>query len=117
MLGTGDSSGVYPSVVRYRENGVEVGKKAKDSMGPGKIVESKRLLGKQFNDPDIQQEIANKFFPFEIVKDESGKVMIKTQVEHGKGKNRTYEDKVVYPYEVSSEILKSFKNMICNEFL
>ena len=108
------NSGI-PSLLRYTENGVEVGEQLRASFKQGVIKESKRLIGKQFKENDIQQEIKNNYFPFDIVEGKDGEVMIKTEVAHKKDQTRTVEEKLVHPYEGSSGILKYLKNTISSE--
>ena len=109
-------STVNASYVHYSDRGIDVGNQTKERMQAGTVCESKRLLGKKFEDESIQEEIKEGFFPFEIVKGEHGEAMIRLEIVSGKGKNKKVEEKLIRPYEVSAEVLRYLKNAICVEY-
>lgn len=104
-----------PSVVKVKEDGFEVGESAKLN-STSCIYESKRLLGKEFNDEDVQNDIKNGFYGFDLIKGDHDEIIIKFTYSKKVGRKRVVEFKEIKPYEVSSEILKYIKNTICNEF-
>ncbi|ODV85519.1 hypothetical protein CANARDRAFT_7630 [[Candida] arabinofermentans NRRL YB-2248] len=90
-----------PSFVAFTDSERLVGDAAKNqaAMNPGNTVfDAKRLIGRNFNDPEVQGDM--KHFPFSVI-DKAGKPQI--QVEY-KG-----ETKVFSPEEVSSMILTKMK--------
>ena len=110
-----------PSLVQLTETQSKVGKSV--VLRPeGTISDSKRLLGKQFKDPAIQEEITKGTFPFELVEGSEGEVVTQTKVNHfeytlsedgKKSKKKIEVTKTIHPYEVSMELLKYIKDSIC----
>ena len=100
------------SCVKYKERQITIGQQAQNESGA--IGEVKRLLGKRFDDEEVQEEISNHFYPFQMIRGEDDQLIIKAKIKHGKGKNITYEDKLLHPYEVSADLLKYIKKVICN---
>ncbi|CAN3371990.1 hypothetical protein DIURU_002502 [Diutina rugosa] len=90
-----------PSFVAFTDTERLIGDAAKNqaAMNPANTVfDAKRLIGRKFNDPEVQNDM--KHFPFKVV-DKSGKPAI--QVEY-KG-----ETKVFSPEEISSMVLGKMK--------
>ncbi|XP_044767182.1 heat shock protein 70 B2-like [Coccinella septempunctata] len=90
-----------PSYVAFTETERLLGDAAKNqvAMNPSNTVfDAKRLIGRKYDDPKIQQDI--KHWPFKVV-NENGKPKI--QVEH-KG-----EKKIFAPEEISSMVLTKMK--------
>nr|WKN50860.1 heat shock protein 70.5 [Callosobruchus chinensis] len=92
-----------PSYVAFTDTERLIGDAAKNqvAMNPSNTVfDAKRLIGRKFDDPKIQQDI--KHWPFRVVSD-SGKPKI--QVEF-KGENKTFA-----PEEISSMVLTKMKEI------
>jgi L1 cell adhesion molecule like protein len=92
-----------PSYVAFTESERLIGDGAKNqcSMNPENTVyDAKRLIGRKFDDPVLQNEING--FPFEVVED-NGKPKIKVTY---KGESKTY-----HPEEISSMILVKMKEI------
>jgi len=91
-----------PSIVDFSKKPVMVGKLG-DSRG-FYVGEVKRLIGLSYDDPDIQKEIEENYFSYDIVGDETAynfaKVSFKTQ---------RFGEKTLYPEEVSAMVLMQFK--------
>lgn len=97
-----------PSYVAFTETERLIGDAAKNqvALNPSNtIFDAKRLIGRKFNDPKIQQDM--KHWPFKVVSD-GGKPKI--QVEH-KGKPKRFA-----PEEISSMVLIKMKE-IAESFL
>lgn len=62
------------------------------------IFDAKRLIGRNFDDPDVQRDL--KHYPFKVVK-KGGKPVIQVQV---KGEKRTFT-----PEEISAMVLGKMK--------
>ena len=89
-----------PSYVAFTNTERLIGDGAKNqsSMNPENTVyDAKRLIGRKFDDPIIQNEISN--FPFEVVSD-NNKPKIKV--------NYKEEEKTYHPEEISSISTSSF---------
>ena len=92
-----------PSYVAFTDKERLIGDGAKNqaSMNPENTVyDAKRLIGRKFNDPIIQNEITN--FPFEVV-NENNKPKIKV--------NYKEEEKTYHPEEISSMVLTKMKEI------
>jgi len=92
-----------PSYVAFTESERLIGDGAKNqaSMNPENTVyDAKRLIGRKFDDPVIQNEISN--FPFDVVSD-NNKPKIKVNY---KGEEKTY-----HPEEISSMVLTKMKEI------
>ncbi|CAN3364873.1 heat shock protein Ssa1p [Diutina catenulata] len=90
-----------PSFVAFTDTERLIGDAAKNqaAMNPANTVfDAKRLIGRKFNDPEVQEDM--KHFPFKVV-DKAGKPVI--QVEF-KGENKTFS-----PEEISSMVLTKMK--------
>ena len=92
-----------PSYVAFTESERLIGDGAKNqcSMNPENTVyDAKRLIGRKFDDPVLQNEING--FPFEVVED-NGKPKINVTY---KGESKTY-----HPEEISSMLLVKMKEI------
>lgn len=92
-----------PSYVAFTDTERLVGDAAKNqvAMNPSNTVfDAKRLIGRKFDDPDVQNDI--KHWPFKVV-DRGNKPMI--QVEY-KG-----EEKVFAPEEISAMVVRKMKDV------
>ena len=92
-----------PSYVAFTESERLIGDGAKNqcSMNPeNTIYDAKRLIGRKFDDPVLQNEI--NAFPFEVVED-NGKPKINVTY---KGESKTY-----HPEEISSMVLVKMKEI------
>ncbi|PAV80709.1 hypothetical protein WR25_03315 [Diploscapter pachys] len=98
-----------PSWILYNHGGVKVGLTAINAPSTGKnlIYDSKRLIGRQFNDDCVIRDRAGWSFDVvrENVSDEKGKAMIKIT---GKKLDKVI-DRLVAPEEASGELLKAMK--------
>lgn len=91
-----------PSYVAFTESERLVGDAAKNqaSMNPTNTVyDAKRLIGRRFDDPIVQQDM--KLWSFTVVNDGNNRPKIKVQ---HKG-----EDKLFYPEEISAMVLGKMK--------
>ena len=92
-----------PSFVAFTESERLIGDGAKNqcSMNPENTVyDAKRLIGRKFDDPVLQNEING--FPFDVVED-NGKPKIKVEY---MGESKTY-----HPEEISSMVLVKMKEI------
>ncbi|PAV81230.1 hypothetical protein WR25_21722 [Diploscapter pachys] len=100
---------ITPSWILYSHGEVKVGSAAINAPSTGKnlIYDSKRLIGRQFNDECVIRDRAG--WSFEVVRgnvsDEKGKAMIKITEEHPDG----IKDQLIAPEEASGELLKAMK--------
>ena len=95
-----------PSIVSFTENQIVVGESARGKMIrnlENTIYDSKRLIGRLYNDPVLKED--KKFWSFHLEEDEKTK---KPQYVIKSGKNQI---KKYYPEEISGFILKSLKNI------
>ncbi|KAJ3131725.1 ATPase with role in protein import into the ER [Geranomyces variabilis] len=100
---------ITPSYVAFTDQERLVGDAAKNQMSSNPtntIFDAKRLLGRHFHDPEVQQDM--KHWPFNVVNKDS-KPAIQVQV---KGN----ETKTLTPEEVSAMVLQKMKN-IAEEYL
>ncbi|KAJ3144286.1 ATPase with role in protein import into the ER [Geranomyces variabilis] len=100
---------ITPSYVAFTDQERLVGDAAKNQMSSNPtntIFDAKRLLGRHFNDPEVQQDM--KHWPFSVV-NKNSKPAIQVQV---KGN----ETKTLTPEEVSAMVLQKMKN-IAEEYL
>ena len=91
-----------PSVVCFTENERLIGKAAKNNNKnyKNKIYDSKRLIGRNFEDKEIQEDM--KYWPFKVIKDNNNKPLF--EVEYKK------EKVTFYPEQISAMILSKLKN-------
>ena len=92
-----------PSYVAFTENERLIGDGAKNqgSMNPSNtIFDAKRLIGRKFNDPTVQNDI--KHFPFTVLNQDEKPVI---EAEY-KGEKKTFQ-----PEEISSMILTKMKEV------
>jgi len=93
-----------PSFVAFTDTERLIGDGAKNqaSMNPeNTIYDAKRLIGRKYSDPIIQNEISN--FPFEVIDDGNDKPKIRV--------NYKNESKTFHPEEISSMILIKMKEI------
>ena len=91
-----------PSYVAFTDNERLIGNAAKNqsSLNPQNTVhDAKRLIGRKFDDPHIQNDI--KLWPFTVKKGDSNKCLIEV--------NYKEEQKTFHPEEISSMILTEMK--------
>ena len=94
---------ITPSVVAFTDEERLIGEAAKNqaAFNPARtIYDAKRLIGRKFNDKEVQQD--KKYLPFEIVNKDS-KPYIKTEV---KGEAKTYA-----PEEISAMVLGKMRDI------
>ncbi len=93
---------VTPSIVAFTPKDVTVGAAAKNIMGryaKSTIYDSKRLIGRKFDDPIVQQD--RKYWPFEIERGDNDLPKYKIDIDN--------PNKKEYPIEISTIILKKLK--------
>ncbi|XP_072115377.1 heat shock 70 kDa protein 1 [Mobula birostris] len=92
-----------PSYVAFNDTERLIGDAAKNqvAMNPANtIFDTKRLIGRRFDDPTVQSDM--KHWPFQVVSD-AGKPKVKVEY---KGENKTF-----YPEEISSMVLTKMKEI------
>ena len=95
-------SRITPSVVGFTKKDRIVGEAAKNQAirnYKNTVYDAKRLIGRDFDDPEVQKDI--KLWPFKVIKGDNNKPKI--EVEY-KGKTETF-----YPEEISACILAKLK--------
>ncbi len=98
-----------PSIVAFTETERLIGNSAKNqiAMNPtNTIFDAKRLIGRKFNDPTVQNDI--KHFPFSVVDDGANQPVFEVMF---KGEKKRFS-----PIEISSMILQKMKD-IAEQFL
>lgn len=98
-----------PSYVAFNDTERLVGDAAKNqaAMNPhNTIYDAKRLIGRKFDDPVVQQDM--KLWPFDVIKGDQNKPKIKAQYQG--------EEKTFYPEEISAMVLGKMKQ-IAEEYL
>ena len=93
---------VTPSVVSFTENERLIGEQAKSQITrnyKNTIYDAKRLIGRNFNDKEVQNDM--KLWPFKVKEGKKGKPLI--CVEYKK------EQKEFYPEQISAMILERLK--------
>ncbi len=91
-----------PSFVSFTENEILIGEAAKNKMvsnSENTVFDSKRLIGKYFDDEQLQTSL--KHFPFKVEKGENNKPLISVTYQN--------EQKQFYPEQISAFILKYLK--------
>jgi hypothetical protein len=93
-----------PSVVSYLPNNeVVVGEAAKEqsySNSPNFIYSAKRLIGRQYNDEKVQNDM--KFWRFKVIDDGNNIPKVKVKI----GVNEKY----LFPEQISAKVLENLKN-------
>ena len=95
---------ITPSVVSFTKNERLVGDAAKSQIAKNyknTVYDAKRLIGRDYDDPEVQRDI--KLWPFKVIKGDNNKPKI--QVEY-KGKTDSF-----YPEEISACILSKLKQI------
>ena len=93
-----------PSYVSFTEEERIVGEAAKSMSATNPrntVFDAKRLIGRTFDDPIVQRDVAN--WPFKVVNDGNGRPKICVDF---KGENKQY-----YPEEISAMVLQKLKAM------
>ena len=93
---------VTPSMVAFTEKDTYIGVPAKNVMNrysKSTIYDSKRLIGRKFKDPIVQEDI--KYWPFEVISDNEGRPKYNINIDNN--------DKKEYPEEISSLVLSKLK--------
>src|SRR3989338_5568212 len=110
-----------PSWVSFTESGDRlIGRIAKEQAGynpKGTIFDVKRLMGKRFDDPDVQNDIVH--FPYEVVCDAKGFPLIKIPngkinsgaQEHAGPYSSNPETITVKPEEISAMLLSEMRSI------
>ena len=91
-----------PSVVYFDTNEILIGKpaKMKSKNNGNKIYDAKRLIGRNYDDKEIQEDM--KYWPFKVIKDDNNRPLFEIK----------YDDGIIekfYPEEISSMILSKLK--------
>lgn len=108
IIPNGQGNRTTPSYVAFTDTERLIGDAAKNqaTINPeNTIFDAKRLIGRNFNDPTVQEDI--KHWPFKVV-DKNGKPHFEVQF---KGETKHYS-----PEEISSMVLTKMKN-IAEEYL
>ena len=95
---------ITPSVVGFTKKDRIVGEAAKNQAirnYKNTVYDAKRLIGRDFDDPEVQKDI--KLWPFKVIKGDNNKPKI--EVEY-KGKTESF-----YPEEISACILSKLKQI------
>lgn len=93
-----------PSYVAFTENERLVGDAAKNQIAKNPentVFDAKRLIGRKFAEPVVQQDISH--WPFKVVAGQDDKPLIQVQF---KGKTETY-----HPEQISSMVLQKMKQI------
>ena len=94
-----------PSYVAFTDTDRLVGEAAKSQAAgntANTIYDAKRLIGRKFSDPLVQEDI--KRYPFKVVGDTSDRPQIVVQTKDG--------EKKFYPEEISAMLLQKMKQMV-----
>ena len=98
-----------PSIVGFKNNDILIGDACKGIITKNYeniIYDSKRLIGRNFNDEVVQNDM--KLWPFKLDKDYNNKPQIIVKIDN--------KEKRYYPEEISAKILYSLKKQV-EEFL
>lgn len=107
ILANDQGNRITPSMVAFNDTERLIGDAAKNqaAMNPkNTIYDAKRLIGRRFSDPVVQDDM--KLWPFEVVDDGHDKPQIVCDV---KG-----EKKKFYPEEISAMVLGKMKEIVEN---
>lgn len=99
---------ITPSFVAFNDEERLVGESAKNQahINPKRsIYVIKRLIGRNFDDPEVQRDL--KWVPYDVVKGKGGKPMVRTKVQGGEQKDLSAE-------EISAMILVKMKEIAEN---
>ncbi|KAK3932597.1 Heat shock 70 kDa protein 1 [Frankliniella fusca] len=88
-----------PSIVGFLDGASFIGDAAKDLPADNQVIDAKRLVGRQWSDPNIQKD--RKMWPFEVVEN-NGVPMIRVDVG---GRKETFA-----PEEISAMVLRDLKS-------
>ena len=88
-----------PSIVSFDKNERLIGKAAK-SKNKNIIYDAKRLIGRNYDDKEIQEDM--KYWPFKVIKDDNNRPLFEIKYDDGKIEK-------FYPEEISSMILSKLK--------
>ena len=94
-----------PSYVAFTDTDRLVGEAAKSQAAgntANTVFDAKRLIGRKFSDPLVQEDI--KRYPFKVVGDASDRPQIVVQTKDG--------EKKFYPEEISAMLLQKMKQMV-----
>jgi len=94
-----------PSYVAFTDTDRLVGEAAKSQAAgntANTVFDAKRLIGRKFSDPLVQEDI--KRYPFKVVGDTSDRPQIVVQTKDG--------EKKFYPEEISAMLLQKMKQMV-----
>lgn len=110
-----DASGscLTPSVVGFTDGDTKVGKEAKEQMAgnaTNTVYDSKRLIGRNFDDESVQKDL--KDWPFKVTESKTGATKGKAMVEV-KEKGQV---KQLKPEEISAVLLKKMKTIAEDHF-
>uniref|UniRef100_A0A914Q0S2 Heat shock protein 70 n=1 Tax=Panagrolaimus davidi TaxID=227884 RepID=A0A914Q0S2_9BILA len=106
ILQNGLQERTTPSVVGFIKGQTVVGQAAKDKMRrfPKNVIScAKRLIGRKFNDPNVQNDM--KILPFKIV-EKDGNAAVEVQIEN--------ETKIYTPEAISAMVLLDLKKTALN---
>ena len=96
-----------PSMVAFTESGTLIGDSAKFQITKNPlntIYNSKRLIGRKYDDPEIEKD--KELYPFQIIKANNNQPKIRVKVKNN------YQDYL--PEQISSMILSKLKNQASN---
>ena len=96
---------ITPSVVAFTDDNVLIGEDAKKNLlsnPKNTIYDAKRLIGRKFNDKEVQKDI--KLWPFKVKKQENSNRPIISITQSQK-------EKELYPEEISALVLKRMKEI------
>jgi heat shock protein 1/8 len=93
-----------PSMVTFSDTERLIGdasKAAAATFVKSTVFDAKRMIGRQFNDPQLQSDM--KHFPYRVVEDGKGRPRIEVETKDG--------DKQFYPEEISAMVLQKMKSI------
>lgn len=105
IIASESGSRSIPSYVAFTETERLVGDSAKNQAAgntSNTIYDAKRLIGRKFSDPTVQDDI--KRYPFKVVGDEKDRPVIVVQTKDG--------EKRFFPEEISAMLLQKMRQMV-----
>ena len=105
ILASESGSRSIPSYVAFTESDRLIGDAAKSQAAgntSNTIYDAKRLIGRKFSDPTVQEDI--KRYPFKVVNDGRDKPQIVVETKDG--------EKKYYPEELSAMLLQKMRSMV-----